>query len=62
MNHVINSYLIEGAPAEMAKTWTAGVTAQIEDAWAEGLEVFAIEEGFILAHPGAMQQYKVASA
>jgi hypothetical protein len=33
----------------------------IEDAWSEGIEVYATEDGFVFSEWGVMSQYKVAA-
>jgi hypothetical protein len=62
MDRIIKRCLIEDAPIEIVDVWTETLTSEIEGAWAEGLEAFATEGGFVFAKPGAMEQYKVASA
>jgi hypothetical protein len=33
----------------------------IEDAWSEGIEVYATEDGFVFSEWGVMSQYQVAA-
>ena len=62
MGRIIKGCLIEDAPVEIVDAWTESLASEIEGAWAEGLEAFATDGGFVFAKPGAMEQHKVASA
>jgi hypothetical protein len=62
MDRIIKGCFTEDAPVEIIDAWTEGVASQIEGAWAEGLEVFATESGFVFAKRSVLEQFKVASA
>jgi hypothetical protein len=62
MDRIIKGCFIEDAPVEILVAWTEILVAEIQGAWAEGLEAFATESGFVFAKPGAMELYKAASA
>ena len=62
VDRIIEECLIEDAPVEIVDAWTETLAAEIQGAWAEGLEAFATESGFVFAKPGAMERCKVASA
>ena len=53
------------APDEFKHVHRAEVVAHfkmhIEDAWSEGIEVYATEDGFVFSEWGVMCQYKVAA-
>ena len=45
VDRIIEECLIEDAPVEIVDAWTETLAAEIEGAWAEGLEAFATESG-----------------
>ena len=53
------------APDEYRHGHRADVMAHfkmhIEEAWAEGIEVYATEDGFVFSEWGVMRQYEVAA-
>lgn len=53
------------APDEYRHIHRADVMAHfkmhIEDAWSEGIDVYATEDGFVFSEWGFMSQYKVAA-
>jgi Holliday junction resolvase-like predicted endonuclease len=53
------------APNEYRHFCRADVMAHfkmhIEDAWSEGIEVYATEDGFVFSESGRMCEYKVAA-
>lgn len=62
LDRIIKGCLVEDAPVEIVNAWTETLAAEIQGAWAEGLEAFATESGFVFAKPGAMELYNAASA
>ena len=62
LDRIIKGCLIEDAPVEIVDAWTETLAAEIQGAWAQGLEAFATESGFMFAKPGAMKLHKAASA
>ena len=53
------------APDEYKHGQRADVMAQfkmhIEEAWAEGIEVYATEDGFVFSEMGVLRQYEAAA-
>ena len=53
------------APEEFKHIHRAEVVAHfkmhIEDAWSEGIEVYATEEGFVFSELGVMCEYRIAA-
>ena len=54
-----------GAPDEFKYIHRADVVAHfkmhVEDAWSEGIEVYATEDGFVFSEWGFMCEYQVAA-
>ena len=63
--HRLAEAFANDAPDEFKHIHREDVMAQfkmhIEDAWSEGIEVYATEDGFVFSECGLMCQYKVAA-
>lgn len=63
--HRLAEAFANDAPAEFGHIHKADVMAHfkmhIEDAWSEGIDVYATEEGFVFSEWGVLCQYRVAA-